>query len=944
MKRTVLHSMPPKRILLPTVFLSFALMFIVGQLQAQHLEEILDAEGRIIPGKTFRGEVDPQAWTISLDSDGTPRFHERVGGAGTAVASMAAADKHPDDIYWDNAFGSSGVVGAIRIVAISGCNDVYVGGQFNGIGGIEARNIARWDGAAWNSLGIADENGVSGQVNTIAFDGDDVYVGGRFDRAGSLTVNNVARWDGTAWHEMSGGVDAYDEWELPTPGEVNAIAVDGENVYVAGRFDTVRVNNTVMPVNNIVLWNGSEWRRMENGLQGDGSGQPPDLGTVYTLVIGFNGLYAGGDFVRSGSTTLNGLARWDGLSWNAVGGGLEATTGRVEVYALAVNGPDLYVGGNFSRAGGVEARNIAVWTGMLGQWFAFGQGSSTPVRTLDVYGTTVYAAGTFASPTAVKTNNIAFWDGTAWQPLGRPENNGTDTTVYSIAISSSNVYVAGVFGTAGPATAGGIAIWDVATQTWKPLNKNASSGGGVIGSVYALALTEDFLYVGGRFGTAGLVKTNSLARWNRQTRVWSALGGGVAIDPSISTTILPSVRAIVVDGENIYVGGRFDYAGGVRANNIAKWNGVQWTGLGSGIGPNLQGGPYDSTSTIFALAAKNGIVYAGGEFILAGGERANRIAKWEESTQTWTALGGGIGGSSFNTRVNAIAIGPDGVYVGGIFPVAGEVRASNIALFDGTAWHALGRGVNNSVFALAVDSDGVLYAGGNFSTAGDFDVENVARWNGTMWQPMGRGFNLPVRGLAAGPRGIYATGDFLFSQAESNSRVGLWNGTYWEGLGSGLTNQVGMASGYAVAVDGDDVFFGGSFTIAGGESALNLAKWSKPTTGTIKGPDNGKEDHPSITSSVGTIAGERSSAAQIDLQPNPVVSSGTFRLHLSAGANVRLTLYDGIGREAAQIHSGFLSEGENVIRWDSRDLPGGIYFYRLSGEGMEQSGRLFVQR
>lgn len=943
MNRTILQRMLPKRILLPTAFLSFVLVLVAGRLQAQIFEDVLDADGRIIPGKTFRGNLDPQGWTLSIDPDGTPRFSPKNEANGSApLSSVAAAAEHPDDIYWDNAFGSSGVVGAIRVVAISGCNDVYVGGKFDGIGGIPARNVARWDGAAWHSLGIDDENGVSGQVNAIAFDGDDVYIGGRFDRAGTLTVNNITRWDGSEWHELDGGVDAYDEWELPTPGEVKAIAVDKPYIYVAGRFDTVR--RGAMPVNNIARWDGAEWQPMENGLQGDGSGQPPDLGEVNTLVVGFNGLYAGGRFVRSGSTQMNGVARWDGVVWRDVGGSLAATGDRVQVYALALNGPDLYVGGRFDRAGEVNAKNIAVWTGMLGQWIPFGEGSSTPVRTLDVYGTTVYASGSFTSPTGGKPNNIAFWDGSGWRPLGRPENNGTDTAVYSIAISSSNVYVAGVFGTAGPATAGGIAIWDVATQTWRPLNKNASSGGGVIGAVYALALTDDFLYVGGRFGTAGLVKTNSLARWNRQTRVWSALGGGVAIDPTISTTILPSVRAIVVDGQNIYVGGRFDYAGGVRANNIAKWDGVQWSPLGKGIGPNLDGGPYDSTSAIYALAAKDGIVYAGGEFILAGGERANRIAKWEESTRTWTALGGGIGGSSFNTRVNAVAIGPQGVYVGGIFPVAGEVRASNIALFDGAAWQALGRGVNNAVFALAVGGDGTLYAGGNFSTAGDRDAENIARWNGTAWQPMGVGVNQPVRGLAVGPQGVYATGDFLFSLAEQTSRVARWNGTYWEGLGSGLTNQIGMASGYAVAVDGDDVFFGGTFTIAGSKSALNLAKWSKPGSGIVFDPDNDGSDVRPVTAGVDAREAAATAGALVELQPNPVAADAAFRLHIPAAAEMRLTLYDAMGRTVATLHDGPLPEGETLLRWDSRNLPSGMYFYRLNSRGMERSGRIIVQR
>lgn len=920
------------RILLPAL-IALALGLTGSTLRAQGLERILDTDGRPISGVTFSGTLEP-GWRISIDQDGTPRFHHAE-----QPASVAAPPMHPDDVYWDPAFGSAGVVGAIRVVAVSGCNDLYVGGEFTGIGGVEAKNIARWDGSAWHSLGASGDNGVSGPVYAIAFDGDDVYVGGRFDRAGSLTVNNVARWDGTTWHGLGGGVDAFDEWELPTPGTVSAIAVDGTNVYVGGRFDTV---GGTTPMNNIARWDGTAWRPLGNGLQGDMVGAPPERGQVHTIVAGFDGIYVGGRFVSSGSIQVNGLARWDGQTWYEIGDGLEIGEGRVEVFALDVNGPDVYIGGRFDRVGGTEARNIAVWAGMLDRWFTFGDGSSSVVRALDVYGTGVYASGNFTGLSQVKRNNIAFWDGAEWQPLGRPENNGTDTAVYAIAISSNNVYVGGVFGTAGPATAGGIAIWDVATQTWKPLNKKEASGGGggVIGVVYAVALTEDFLYVGGRFGTAGLVKTNSLARWNRNTRAWSALGGGVAIDPAISTTILPSVRAISVDGNNIYVGGRFDFAGGVRANNIARWDGVQWSALGEGIGPNTQNGPYDSTSTVYTLSAKDGIVYAGGEFILAGGERANRIAKWEEATRTWTALGGGIGGSSFNTRVNAVAIGSDGVYIGGVFPVAGEVRASNIARFDGTTWHALGRGINNAVFALAVDDDGNVYAGGNFSTAGDRDVENVARWDGTTWHAMSIGLNLPVRGLAVGPKGVYATGDFLFSTSELTSHAARWNGTYWEGLGSGLTNQIGTPIGYAVAVDGDDVFFGGSFTLAGGQTALNLAKWSKPGSIIAYLPPRAA----SATSGVGGPNDAENATGMVELQPNPIASTGAFRLDLPAASSVRLSLFDAMGREAAIVHDGPLPRGESTIEWNSAGLSNGLYFYRLTAAGIVRTGSVVIER
>ena len=90
-------------------------------------------------------------------------------------------------------------------------------------------------------------------------------------------------------------------------------------------------------------------------------------------------LYAGGDFTTAGGVAANGIAKWDGSSWTALGSGMNA-----DVHALTVfddgGGPALYAGGDFTTAGGVAANNIAKWDGS--SWTALGSGierlASTP--------------------------------------------------------------------------------------------------------------------------------------------------------------------------------------------------------------------------------------------------------------------------------------------------------------------------------------------------------------------------------------------------------------------------------------------------------------------------------------------------------------------------------------------------------------------------------------
>src|SRR5688572_18978164 len=72
------------------------------------------------------------------------------------------------------------------------------------------------------------------------------------------------------------------------------------------------------------------------------------------------------------------------------------------------------------------------------------------------------------------------------------------------------------------------------------------------------------------------------------------------------------VNAIVVDGAgNYYIGGDFTSVQGVPAAGLAKWDGTQWTGFGSGIG-----------GEVFAIAISGTDIYVGGSFATAGGTLA----------------------------------------------------------------------------------------------------------------------------------------------------------------------------------------------------------------------------------------------------------------------------------------------------------------------------------
>ncbi|MFH0982498.1 MAG: hypothetical protein V2A79_13310, partial [Planctomycetota bacterium] len=332
----------------------------------------------------------------------------------------------------------------------------------------------------------------------------------------------------------------------------------------------------------------------------------------------------------------------------------------------------------------------------------------------------------------------------------------------------------------------------------------------------------------------GGVPANRLARWN--CTQWSARGCG----------LLVAVLALTVfddgTGAALYAGGDITTAGGVPANRIAKWNGTQWSALGSG----MAGSDERSVSALTVFDDGTGpALYAGGRFTTAGGVPANYIAKWN-GTQ-WSALGSGMAGGTY-LGVSALTVFDDGtgpaLYAGGDFTTAGGVPASRIAKWNGTQWSALGSGMSGAysyVSALTIFDDGTgpaLYAGGNFTTAGGVPANYIAKWNGTQWSALGSGMGgtepnviaLTVFDDGTGPA-LYAGGWFTTAGGVPANYIAKWNGTQWSALGSGMDNAV-----FALTVfddgTGPALYAGGGFTTAGGIVSGYIARWGCQTSPT----------------------------------------------------------------------------------------------------------------
>ena len=345
-------------------------------------------------------------------------------------------------------------------------------------------------------------------------------------------------------------------------------------------------------------------------------------------------LYVGGEFTDAGGIpAADRIATWNGSNWGAVSSPTsQISNGRV--FDIAVSGGKVYAGGNFQNAGGdANADFLAVWNGTSWGSFCAAAGptfSSGNVTSLEIIGQTLYVGGEFQNWAGIASADYLFacnLANGASTPVVDPAHPFSGSVYALTADSNGTLYAGGGFIDLNDVPndpADKVAFLPSGGSTWQPMG----TGGGACSCavndfVRGLTAVGTDVYIGtDAINVAGIAQADHVAKWNGSA--WSALGAGSSGgDGWFSTTT--SINALAGTGSNLFVTGTFQDANGdARADHVAFFDGTAWHPLGSDGAGN---GPWSGNGHALALVDRQ--LYAAGNFTSAGGDpQAHSVASF----------------------------------------------------------------------------------------------------------------------------------------------------------------------------------------------------------------------------------------------------------------------------------------------------------------------------
>jgi hypothetical protein len=246
---------------------------------------------------------------------------------------------------------------------------------------------------------------------------------------------------------------------------------------------------------------------------------------------------------------------------------------------------------------------------------------------------------------------------------------------------------------------------------------------------------------------------------------------------------------------NIHISGAFTDSVSVfdGYQYVSKFDGISWQKLGVG---NTALKANAGINTL--LTDKNDFIYAAGNFTDSADytdiNAKSYVAKWDGNN--WSPLGTGNNAILVYGTINCLSNDSLGsIYAAGSF--TNSLGNQYVAKWDGNSWSELGGlnalHANFTIWSIATDKAGNVYAAGGF-TNGPFSTQGycyVAKWNGVVWSELGATSSNPlnanssIRAMVIDSKdNVYVTGAFTdsISYLKGNGYVAKWDGITWNKL------------------------------------------------------------------------------------------------------------------------------------------------------------------
>ncbi|KAJ7209519.1 cortical protein marker for cell polarity-domain-containing protein [Mycena pura] len=555
-----------------------------------------------------------------------------IDGTATLANSTETA---LDDIGFDmfSAVGALTSPSTTAVVAVAHhpSSIIFLGGNFTLSSGSAAGsgNIVSFQNGGLVSLA---ENGLNGPVTCLVLDGDTVFVGGSFTDTTTATTNGRLRGIASynvqtnQWAALDGGVD----------GAVSSLGLVNGQLQVAGTFTNVLTSAGAsgFSATGLAVWDvaTSQWTN------------------------------AGGFIIGSMSLVVNGTAAGTQIvAGNVVTSQKFGASGMV---MLQNSGSDIP---SISTLGTTLEADVSAGSSQNSTSTSHRRSHSQPRAAAWL------PRVNFVSLFSRQTSNLAALPA----PLPAPAPAVLAGAFWTNSSSSVELTVIGgnfsfLPSTASSAEFQGVALYDARTATSTGLK-----GPQVNGTVRALLIMSDLLYVGGEFTISGL-NANGFAVYDLSAQQWD-MNSIQPLQGSSGSIVVRSITSSSSKANTVIVAGSFSQAGTLRCQAICSLDvtSKQWNVLGNGIQGEVASVAYAGSNQEYLIAS--------GSIALSDNTAAN-VAQFTFSNATWAAVGSG---SELSGPVTAVEVNAGNV--SSVFAAGRTTDASSsfLSFWNGVSWTTL---------------------------------------------------------------------------------------------------------------------------------------------------------------------------------------------------------------------------------------------------------------